>query len=124
MIRKVTDQELKEYVKMVNFFIKKQVINNFNASMKKADNEVSLGNTGMTVSDMRQYLLSEVVVALQKYNPNYLTPDGKTVEESTFVYGHLWKRLGSKIKKMVNNNKGYGVWHSSLEEVLGENDED
>ena len=41
------------------------------------------------MSDMRQYLMGEVFIALRNYNPE------KKTKESTFVYGHLGKRIGS-----------------------------
>lgn len=121
MTRKVTDEDLKKYVPMVNKFIRDSVVKNWNeASPKKGQDDVMLGNSGMSIADIRQQLMTEVVVALQKYNPDYKTPDGKSVKESTFVYTHLGFRTGQLMKKLTKKRYGYGVWSSAIEEVLGE----
>jgi hypothetical protein len=74
----------------------------------------------MSISDIKQHLFAEVVVALQKYNPEYRTEDGRSVKESTFVYQHLYNRIGQMMKRLTKRRYGYGVWSSPLEEVLGE----
>lgn len=122
-IRVVTNTDMDKYDRMVNMYLHKYVIKNWNeASMSKNDDEVTLGNSGMSIADIRQHLRTEVVVALQKYNPDYRTAEGKSVLESTFVYGHLFKRCGQLMKKLTKKRYGYGIWSSNLEDVLGETD--
>lgn len=115
--REVSDDMIKQYHQMVEMFLKKSVVKNWNeAEMSKHKDEVSLGNSGWSMSDMRQYLLTEVFIALRNYKPEYKT------KESTFVYGHLSKRVGSLMKRLTNKSKGYGFWSSNIEEILGEID--
>jgi len=122
-IRVVTNEDVKKYQKMVNMYINKYVVKNWNeASNRRASEEVTLGNTGMSMADIRQHLFTEVVVALQKYNPNYRTKEGRSVLESTFVYQHLFNRCGQMMKRLTKKRYGYGVWSSNLEDVLGETD--
>lgn len=117
--REVTNEMVVQYEQMVESFLKKSVVKNWNeADMSKYKDEVSLGNSGWTMSDMRQYLLTEVFIALRNYKPEFKT------KESTFVYGHLSKRVGSLMKRLTNKGKGYGFWTSNIEEVLGEIDRD
>jgi hypothetical protein len=121
MARVVTDEDIKRYVPVVNTFLRRHCIKNWHeASMSKAKDEISLGNTGMTMSDMRQYLLSEVFIALTKFNPDFRTPDGKSVQEGTFVHTHLTFRIGQKLKKLTKKRGGYGYWTSQIEKTLGE----
>jgi hypothetical protein len=102
---------------MVESFLRKSVVKNWNeADTNPSNDEVSLGNSGYTMADIRQYLISEVFIALRNYNPDMKT------KESTFVYGHLSKRVGSLMKKLVKHSKGYGIWTSNLEKILGEID--
>lgn len=115
--REVTDAMVIQYKQMVESFLKKSVVKNWNeADMSKNRDEVGLGNSGWSMADMRQYLTTEVFIALRNYNPAYKT------KESTFVYGHLSKRVGSLMKRLTNKSKGYGFWSSNIEEVLGEVD--
>ena len=115
--RIVTNEDIIKYEKMVESWIRKSVVKNWNeADTYYRNDEVSLGNSGHTMSDIRQYLLSEVVIALKNYDSE------KKTKESTFVYGHLSKRVGSLMKKLTKDSKGYGVWTSNLEEVLKEID--
>lgn len=123
MTRIVTNTDVKKYKNMVNMYIHKYVTKNWNEAQtfdKNAD--VTLGNTGMSINDIRQHLMCEVVVALQKYNPDYRTKEGKSVLESTFVYQHLFNRCGQLMKRLTKKRYGYGVWSSNLEDVLGETD--
>jgi hypothetical protein len=123
-MRIVTNDDLKKYERMVNMYISKHVIKNWrDASFQSKRTESALGNTGLSLSDIKQHLLTEVVVALQKYNPNYLTKDGKTVQESTFVYGHLNFRVGQLCKKLTHKRYGYGKWMTQLEQVLHETED-
>lgn len=121
MTRKVTNEDIKKYIPMVNKYLRDSVVKNWNeASTKKGNDEITLGNTGMSIADIRQQLMTEVVVALQKFNPDYRTAEGKTVKESTFVFQHLFNRTGQLMKKLTKKRYGYGVWNSSIENVLGE----
>jgi hypothetical protein len=117
--RAVTDKMITQYKPMIESYISRHIRKNWNESdlsTLNAKDEISLGNSGWTMADMRQYLMTEVFVALQNYSPLHKT------KESTFVYGHLGKRVGSLMKKLTKKSKGYGVWSSNIEEVLGEID--
>lgn len=115
--REVTNDMILQYTQMVESFLKKSVVKNWNeADMSQYKDEVTLGNSGWSMADMRQYLTTEVFIALRNYKEEYKT------KESTFVYGHLSKRVGSLMKKLTNKGKGYGFWSSNIEEVLGEID--
>lgn len=115
--REVTDEMVLKYKQMVESFLKKSVIKNWNeADMSQYKDEVTLGNSGWSMADVRQYLTTEVFIALRNYK------EGHKTKESTFVYGHLSKRVGSLMKKLTNKSKGYGFWSSNIEQVLGEID--
>lgn len=117
--RTVTNEMLLQYRPMVESWLAKSVKKNWNEaemSTKYGKDEIGLGNSGWTMADVRQYLMTEVCIALQNYKPEFKT------KESTFVYGHLSKRVGSLMKKLTKHAKGYGVWSSNIEEVLGEID--
>ena len=117
--RHVTNEMIIQYNQMVESFLRNKIAKNWNeADLSKNKDEVSLGNSGWTIADMRQYLYQEVFIALRNYKTDYKT------KESTFVYGHLDKRVGSLMKKLTKKAKGYGIWSSNLEEVLGEVDSD
>jgi hypothetical protein len=89
------------------------------ANLNASEQEVILGNTGMTMSDMRQYLYMQVVIALQNYNP-----DNKSkAKESTFVHTHLFNRIGQHMKKLTKEKSGYGKWAFPIEDVTKENSE-
>jgi hypothetical protein len=120
-MRKITNEEVAKYNRMVSKYIRDMVQKNWNESkMSTKDGEIFLGNTGMTLEDFRQHLLTEVVFALHKYNPDYRTKDGKSVLESTFVYQHLFHRCGQLCKKLTKRKSGYGVWHANFESMLEE----
>lgn len=117
--RTVTDEMIIQYKPMVEAWLANAVQKNWNEaemSTKYGNDEVSLGNSGWTMADIRSYLTTEVLIALQNYSTDFKT------KESTFVYGHLSKRVGSLMKKLTKQAKGYGVWSSNIEEVLGEID--
>lgn len=117
--KQVTSEQVSQYVPLVESYLRKHVQKNWNeasTSTKDNNDEVSLGNSGWSMADIRQYLLGEVFIALKNYDPN------KNTKESTFVYGHLSKRVGSLMKKLTKRSKGYGMWSSNLEQVLGEID--
>lgn len=121
-IRIVTDDDIKQYDKMITKWLRDSVVKNWNeANLNKSESEVSLGNSGFTMADMRQHLYTELVIALQKYNPDYRTKDGRSVKESTFVYQHLYNRIGQLMKKLTKHKSGYGIWGMNLEDVLKEN---
>jgi len=124
-MRTATNEDMKKYERMVNMYLSKFVVKNWNeATMSKANNNVMLGNTGMTMEDIKQHLYAEVVVAISKYNPDYRTAEGRSVLESTFVYQHLFNRTGQLMKKLTKKRYGYGMWMSCIQEVLGETDRD
>lgn len=117
--REVSNDMILQYEQMIEAFLRKSVVKNWNeAEISKHKDEVTLGNSGWSMADMRQYLMTEVFIALRNYKPEYNT------KESTFVYGHLSKRVGSLMKRLTNKSKGYGFWSSNIEEVLGEIDRD
>ena len=123
--RKLTNEDVSKYEPMVEKYIRDSVVKNWNeAHPSKSRGDVSLGNSGLTVNDIRQHLRAEVCVALYNYNPEYRTKEGKSVKESTFVFQHLFNRVGQLMKRLTKKRYGYGVWHSNLEETLWEVDSD
>ena len=123
--RKLTDDDLKKYEPMVEKYIRDYVVKNWNeASLSKSNGEIALGNTGYSLNDIRQHLRAEVCVALYNFNPNYRTKEGRTVKESTFVFNHLFNRIGQMMKKLTKPRYGYGKWHNPIEEVLWETEKE
>ena len=121
MKRQLTDEDIKKYIPMVDSYIRKSVLKNWNeASLSQHKQDVSLGNTGMSIRDIRQYLLMEVCIALNNYNPDYRTEDGRSVKESTFIFTHIYNRGGQILKKLTKRRYGYGVWTSQIEQALGD----
>lgn len=121
--RKLTNEDVLKYEPMVEKYIRDYVVKNWNeASTSKSKGEVALGNSGLCVNDIRQHLRAEVCVALYNYNPDYRTKEGRSVKESTFVYQHLFNRIGQLMKRITKPRYGYGIWHSNLEETLWEVD--
>jgi len=121
MDRKVTDEDIKKYTAMVESYIRKSVVKNWReASSSKDKQDVALGNTGWSMRDIRQYLLSEVFIALTKYKPNYRTKEGLSVKESTFVFTHIFNRGGQLLKRLTKKRLGYGSWSLQIEKVLKE----
>jgi hypothetical protein len=119
--RKLTNEDVKKYIPMVDSYIRRSVIKNWNeASMSSSKQDVALGNTGLTIADIRQYLLMEVCVALGKYNPDYITEEGRSVKESTFIFTHIHNRGGQILKKLTKHRYGYGIWMSQVEQVVGD----
>jgi len=116
-MRKVTNEDVLKYTKMVEYFIKKSVVKNWKEATQGNQNcEVALGNTGYTIEDFRSYLMMEVVVALQKFNPD------KATKESSFVWTCLNSRIGGRMKRLTKRAQGYGVWTAPLPEILHEID--
>jgi hypothetical protein len=123
--RVLTNQDLKQYEPMVEKYIRDYVVKNWNeAKLGKKNGDTSLGNSGLTLNDIRQQLRAEVCVALYNYNPEYRTKEGRSVKESTFVFQHLFNRVGQLMKRLTKKRYGYGVWQSNLEEVLWETERD
>ena len=119
--RTLTDEDIKKYMPMVDSYIRKSVLKNWNeASLSPHKQDIALGNTGMSIRDIRQYLLMEVCVALSNYNPDYRTEDGRSVKESTFIFTHIYNRGGQILKKLTKRRYGYGVWTSQIEQAVGD----
>ena len=125
MPRKVTNEDIIKYNNLVESYLRNNIAKNWNeASTGQDKGDIMLGNSGYTMNDFRQYLRTEIVVALKNFNPNYVTAEGRTVKEFTFVYQHLFNRVGQLMKKLTKKNYGYGVWTHSLENVTWERDSD
>lgn len=117
--RVVTDADIKKYDPMIDSWLRNSVIKNWNIPDIKQD-RVSLGNSGWTIADIKQHLRAEVVIALRNFSPE--GKDGKVTKESTFVFGHLYNRIGQLMKRLTKRSMGYGVWSNNLEELLYEFD--
>jgi hypothetical protein len=123
--RTITNEDILKYEPMIEKYMRDSVIKNWNeASLKKGQGDISLGNTGMSVNDIRQHLRAEVCIALYNYNPDYRTKEGRSVKESTFVFQHLFNRVGQMMKRLTKKRYGYGVWTQNIEETLWETDRD
>lgn len=123
--RTLTNEDVTKYEPMVEKYIRDYVVKNWNeATTRKGQGDIALGNTGMSLNDIRQHLRTEVCIALYNFNPDYLTKEGRTVKESTFVYQHLFNRIGQMMKRLTKKRYGYGVWHNNIEETLWETDRD
>ena len=121
--RTLTNDDIMKYEPMVEKYIRDNVAKNWNeATTKKGQGDISLGNTGMSLNDIRQHLRAEVCVALYNYNPDYKTKEGRSVKESTFVFQHLFNRCGQMMKRLTKKRYGYGLWHANIEETLWETD--
>lgn len=117
--RVVTNEEILRYDPMIEFWMRRSVKKNWNeASLQKNNGNIPLGNSGYTMNDIRQHLRTEAVIALKNYDPE------RNTKESTFVYGHLFNRVGQLMKKLTGRSMGYGMWMNNLEIVLNEIDED
>ena len=130
-MRKLTNADIEKYDAMVESWIRGNgknqpgIVKNWNeADQRPGQDNIALGNSGYTMADIRQHLRTEVCVALLNYNPDFITAEGRTVLESTFVFNHLRFRVGQLMKKLTRKGMGYGVWHANLEEVLWETDKD
>ena len=121
--RTLTNEDIQKYEPMIEKYIRENVSKNWNeANPKKGMGDNSLGNTGMSLNDIRQHLRTEVCIALYNYNPNFRTKEGRSVKESTFVFQHLYNRCGQMMKRLTKPRYGYGKWSSNIEEVLWETD--
>lgn len=115
--RVVTSEELMAYRPMVEFWLKQGIVKNWKeASLSRKQDNVMLGNSGYTMADVRQHLLTEVLIALKNYDPE------KKTKESSFVYTHLKNRVGGMMKKHTKKKSGYGSWTANLEHTLHEID--
>lgn len=123
--RVLTNEDIKKYEPMVEKYVRDYVVKNWNeAKLGKKNGDVSLGNSGYTLNDIRQHLRGEVCIALYNYNPEYRTKEGRSVKESTFVYQHLFNRIGQLMKRLTKRRYGYGIWASNIEETLWETERD
>jgi len=108
--RKVTDKELMEFKRIVDHFISKMVLKCWKGSSLAKDKEnCVLGNTGMTVSDVRQYLLLETFIALSNFK------EDRNTKPSTFVYKHLTFRTSQLLTSLCSKRRGYGISHSEID---------
>ena len=120
----VTNEDIKKYDRMVTKYLRDNIQKNWKeANLSASDDEVALGNTGLTMADMRQYLYMQVVIALQNYDPERKNANGVGAKESTFVFTHLFNRVGQEMKKLTKEKSGYGKWSMNLEDVIKENNE-
>ena len=116
--RVVTNADIIKYEPMVEKWMRDSVRKNWTeASLKKYEGDIPLGNSGYTMNDIRQHLKTELVIALRNYDPE------KKTKESTFVYTHLFNRVGQLMKKLTKQSMGYGIWMNNLETTLNELDE-
>lgn len=123
--RKLTNDDIKKYEPMVEKYVRDYCVKNWNeAKLGKKNGDVSLGNSGLTLNDIRQQLRCEVCIALYNYNPDFITKEGRSVKESTFVFQHLFNRIGQLMKRLTKKRYGYGVWTSNIEETLWETERD
>ena len=142
--RVVTNEDIKKYERLVMKFLTQNVAKNWNEANVNSKDDVTLGNTGMSIHDIKQHLFTELVVALQKYNPNYkskpryekdkqgnfvlddngekimIDPGGRSVKEITFVTTHLYNRCGQLMIKLTTKKTGYGMWASDLSSIFEE----
>ena len=124
----LTNEDVSKYEALVEKYIRDFCIKNWSNDLAnhspKAVGDIFLGNTGTCLNDIRQDLRAEVCVALYNYNPDYRTKDGRSVKESTFVFNHLFNRIGQKMKRLTKKRYAYGLRHSNLEETFWEHSED
>lgn len=117
--RVVTNEDIIKYTPLINKWLRDSVVKNWNEAKLHADyskvDDVTLGNTGVSMEDIKQHLMTELVVALQNYDPEYRTAQGKSVKEMTFVFQHLFNRTGQLMKKMTRKSSGYGKWSTPID---------
>lgn len=115
--RKLTNDDVIKYEPMVEKFIRDSCMKNWNES-RTGGSDAPLGASGYTLNDLRQHLRAEICVALQNYNPDYRTKEGRSVKESTFIYQHLTFRVGQLMKRLTKKRSGYGVRHNPVHLVI------
>jgi hypothetical protein len=115
--RKLSNEDVLKYEPMVEKFIRDSCMKNWNES-RTSTADTFLGASGYSLNDFKQYLRTEVCVALQNYNPDYRTKEGRSVKESTFVYQHLTFRIGQTMKRLTKKRCGYGIFHNPVHLVI------
>ena len=115
--RTLTNDDVLKYEPMVEKFIRDSCVKNWSKA-RKGSPDAFLGSSGFSLNDIKQHLRTEICVALQNYNPDYRTKEGKTVKESTFVYQHLTFRVGQMMKRLTKRRTGYGIRHSPFDLVI------
>lgn len=114
--RKLTNEDVIKYEPMVEKFIRDSCMKNWNEARSGGD--APLGASGYTLNDLRQHLRTEICIALQNFNPDYRTKEGKSVKESTFIYQHLTFRVGQLMKRLTKKRSGYGIRHNPVHLVI------
>lgn len=114
--RKLSNEDVIKYEPMVEKFIRDSCMKNWNES--RTGPEIFLGASGYSIADLKQHLRAEICIALQNYNPDYRTKDGRSVKESTFVYQHLTFRVGQMMKRLTKKRCGYGIRHNAVHLVI------
>jgi hypothetical protein len=115
--RLLTDADVLKYDPMVEMFLRDKCMKNWSEA-RTGNPEAFLGSSGYSLNDIRQHLRTEICVALQNYNPAYVTKEGKSVKESTFVYQHLTFRVGQMMKRLTKRRQGYGIRHSPFDLLI------
>lgn len=115
--RKLSNEDVLKYEPMVEKFIRDSCMKNWNES-RGGSPDTFLGVSGYSLADLKQHLRTEICIALQNYNPNYRTKEGRSVKESTFVYQHLTFRVGQLMKRLTKKRAGYGVRHNPVHLVI------
>jgi hypothetical protein len=115
--RKVTNEDIIRYDAMVEKFIRDSCVKNWNEA-RTGGSDAPLGTSGYTLNDLRQHLRTEICVALQNFNPDYRTKEGRSVKESTFVFQHLTFRVGQLMKRLTKKRNGYGIRHNPVHLVI------
>jgi hypothetical protein len=115
--RKLTNEDVLKYEPMVEKFIRDSCVKNWTESRTSSPDSF-LGSSGYSLNDIRQHLRTEICIALQNYNPEYRTKEGRSVKESTFVYQHLTFRIGQMMKRLTKKRCGYGVRHNPFDLVI------
>lgn len=115
--RKLTNEDVLKYEPMVEKFIRDSCMKNWNES-RTGGPDGFLGASGYSLNDLKQHLRTEICIALQNYNPDYRTKEGRSVKESTFVYQHLTFRVGQMMKRLTKKRSGYGVRHNAFDLVI------
>jgi len=127
-VRVVTNEDVIKYKPLINKWLRDSVVKNWNEAVLKADytnsDDVTLGMTGVSMADIKQHMFTELVVALQKYDPDYRTKEGRSVKEITFVYQHLYNRVGQLMKKLTRQSSGYGKWNTSIDDYMNNSKEE
>lgn len=115
--RKLSNEDVLKYEPMLERFIRDSCMKNWNES-RTGGPDTFLGVSGYSLNDLKQHLRTEICIALQNYNPDYRTKEGRSVKESTFVYQHLTFRVGQMMKRLTKKRSGYGVRHNAVHLVI------